>query len=584
MVSRIWVRAKKSGAARRSPGRPTGLRAKRMRPADRALSAALDQLRAGVPLIWTQIEDDSEIATLSALQDAAWECKTGSSSRPNLQLKQELFDRLSARLPAPKPVPVKEPPRALAGFSERVPVLTQAEEDVPRLSMTTRSWVGIGAIGLVALLLILWGLGAFNALFKPSLSFTWIDVRQSGKTLAAAHYPQGWQEPRCQALDPANPASKRTFLALPDDEQLRQSVGFPVDLLPARITVPSTYTFALLERSVSPCVENVPDPSDPGAIIRISYASTHQIRRTSGDVSSLVFFQAKQYPMSIDVAGGGWEEVRSGDAHGIYWHGAPYHDLEGAGYIGDVSVLVVEKGDIVSTIIGQSRGGITKELLLALVGLTGRVGQSPTGFTVPRFAWTDLTKSGSVISPRQAPRDTPPLKCPNDSAPPGTSSGRFTELNNAEAARAYAGFEVKYLPKEGAQPVTYSVRDIRAQVRPCTQNSLQQSDPGATVKLTYPLRTVSGQTNLESLVVVFESVAKPGTFDLSTGRWEEITVGDAHMLYWSGSNYRDPEGNLWPTDVDVLLVEKGNYTLLLLGFADAGVSKDLLVELASAVK
>ena len=44
---------------------------RRLRPRERALANALDQLRQGVPLNWAQMEDDPELAVLVSLQSAA---------------------------------------------------------------------------------------------------------------------------------------------------------------------------------------------------------------------------------------------------------------------------------------------------------------------------------------------------------------------------------------------------------------------------------------------------------------------------------------------------------------------------------
>src|SRR5689334_11402828 len=135
MTNPIWLRVRHQVTAPWGPGKKVRAgRVRRLRPSERVLAEALDQLRVGVPLNWSQIEDDQELATLSALQPAAWECRAYEGIHVPSELRATLFEQLSARLPEARPEPVKEPPKALAGFSEKVQVLTQAEEDVPSLT------------------------------------------------------------------------------------------------------------------------------------------------------------------------------------------------------------------------------------------------------------------------------------------------------------------------------------------------------------------------------------------------------------------------------------------------------------------
>src|SRR5438105_9134783 len=86
--------------------------ASRLRGQDRALAEALDQLRAGVPLNWSQVEDDPEMAVLAALQDAAQECREEYIGYPPPGLKETIFEKLSPSLPEWQPEPVKEPPKS----------------------------------------------------------------------------------------------------------------------------------------------------------------------------------------------------------------------------------------------------------------------------------------------------------------------------------------------------------------------------------------------------------------------------------------------------------------------------------------
>lgn len=162
MSSSLWLRVRPHISTPRRASKVNRVRIRILRASDRALAEAMDQLRAGVPLNWSQVEDDPELATLSALQAAAWECRTQAGSHAPPELRAELFERLSARLPEPQPEPVKQPPKALAGFSEKVPVLTQAEEDVPPLTGMSLRWVGLAAALALLVLLVGLGVGVFG--------------------------------------------------------------------------------------------------------------------------------------------------------------------------------------------------------------------------------------------------------------------------------------------------------------------------------------------------------------------------------------------------------------------------------------
>src|SRR5205823_14539147 len=117
--------------------------------------------------------------------------------------------------------------------------------------------------------------------------------------------------------------------------------------------------------AVSPGADLVPDHSDPGQIGKLSYVSSLQRVQTATLVSSLTVVESRGQPTTIDVSNGDWDEVTIGDSQGIYWRGAPYLDIAGNNWIGDVSVLMVERPDMVTTFIGQNKEGVTKEMLLA---------------------------------------------------------------------------------------------------------------------------------------------------------------------------------------------------------------------------
>src|SRR5688572_23230986 len=95
------------------------------------MAEALEQLRSGVPLNWGQIEDDPELATLARLQEAGEQARMMPLREPDAEFKAALVQRLAKRLPEPTTSTAPPAtPQTLAGFSERVQVLTQVEDDV----------------------------------------------------------------------------------------------------------------------------------------------------------------------------------------------------------------------------------------------------------------------------------------------------------------------------------------------------------------------------------------------------------------------------------------------------------------------
>jgi hypothetical protein len=130
-----------------------------LRGSDGRLAAALDQLLEGVPLNWGQIEADPELITLDRLQRAAGQCREKLIEIPP-DLRSSVIERLATSLPAPKPRPVKETPRSLAGFSEEVQVLTQVEDDI-QLTSDMPLWIGMTLAASAVAMLVLWLLSTF---------------------------------------------------------------------------------------------------------------------------------------------------------------------------------------------------------------------------------------------------------------------------------------------------------------------------------------------------------------------------------------------------------------------------------------
>src|SRR5215213_11928583 len=105
-------------------------KAPRLGAGDRALSDALVQLLDGVPLNWGQVEDDPELLTLARLQGAAQAARLQYAPGPSAAARAAWIEQKARELPVPKKKAEKVVPKSMAGFSERVQVLTQVEEDV----------------------------------------------------------------------------------------------------------------------------------------------------------------------------------------------------------------------------------------------------------------------------------------------------------------------------------------------------------------------------------------------------------------------------------------------------------------------
>jgi hypothetical protein len=347
--------------------------APRLRGRDRNMAEALQQLQAGVPLNWGQIEDDPELATLARLQEAGEQARTMRLREPDAEFKAALVERLAARLPAPKNVPAEPAaPKSMAGFSERVQVLTQVEEN---LSLTTdwRKVILRGAVVVAALVLLVWGLSAFvQAATTPT--FTWIEIRRSGETFNRLERPSEWALLACREERVRNRTRPLNFEFVRSLGEARDYTGYPIPTLPESITVPTTYTIQLAVSAVDPCDGNDLTEGDEGALVKLQYATTYRQFEQGGPrggrslVSQVSLFAGYLQPTDVDVTTGEWHEVRvGGDIHGVYWRGGPYRDRSGAQWLGEVNVLTVERDNMVVTLVGSPAEGANEEMLLELV-------------------------------------------------------------------------------------------------------------------------------------------------------------------------------------------------------------------------
>lgn len=358
-------------APRRVP-LPEG-RAPRLRGRDRAMAQALEQLASGVPLNWGQIEDDPEMATLARLQEAGEQARTMRLREPDAEFKAALVQRLAPRLPRPKDAPPRPAtPQTMAGFSERVQVLTQVEENV-RLTTDWGKVILRGAAAVAAIVVLYWGLSAFVAA-ATTPTYTWIEIRRSGETFSRQERPAEWTLLPCREDRVRNRTRPFNFELVRSLGEARDFTGYSIPTLPDAITVPTTYTLQLAVSAVDPCDGNDLAEGDEGALVKLQYSATYRQFPPGGprggrtQVTPLALFAGYLQPTDVDVTTGQWHEVRvSDDVRGVYWQGTPYRDKSGAQWLGEVSVLTVERGDMVVTLVGSHTDGTNEEVLLELV-------------------------------------------------------------------------------------------------------------------------------------------------------------------------------------------------------------------------
>jgi hypothetical protein len=291
---------------------------------------------------------------------------------PDAEFKAALVQRLAKRLPEPKTATAPPAtPQTLAGFSERVQVLTQVEDNVSLKTnwgkVILRSTLAVGVVAL-----LLWGLSALiSAATTPT--FTWIELRRAGETVSRQERPAEWTLLPCREERVRNRTRPLNFEIVRSLGEARDYTGYSIPTLPDVITVPTTFTFQLALSAVDPCEGNDLIEEDEGAMVKQQYAVSYRQTDPQGPrggrtlVSQLTMIVAYLQPVDVDVTTGAWHEVRVEGMRGVYWRGAPYRDKSGAQWLGDVSVLTVERENMAVTLVGSPIEGVTEEMLLELV-------------------------------------------------------------------------------------------------------------------------------------------------------------------------------------------------------------------------
>lgn len=363
-LRRISLPLKGTERLRRAIFRP---RPPRLGKAERKMEEALNQLRSGVPLNWLQMEDDPELVTLARLYSVARHARRPGLEALPTHLQEDTLERLSKRLPAPKQQPLKQAPTSLAGFSENVPVLTQMEDDLPPLVTTAPQMAA--ALFVTTLVVVLLALG-YNTFFPAEKSpYTWIEVRENGKVAAAPNLPRGYKAPACPASVVTNtvPYLLREYTGAFDEHKAQEKVDFPIEYAPALLTAGSTeHGIGLIEASVGACDES---GETAYSNVRLNYLVGMTTPGQRYRTTQLFVFQSRQQAVPVERANGiMFKPVTIGDHKGVFWEGEAYRDYSGVYWAGrgTISVLVLEKGDLVTTFVGQADRGITEEMLMTL--------------------------------------------------------------------------------------------------------------------------------------------------------------------------------------------------------------------------
>lgn len=337
----------------------------RMGRAEMRLEAALEQLCEGVPLNWTQIEDDPELVALARLYAVAQESMSQGLEALPPDLQRDTIERMSKRLPRPKPVVVRAAPKSLAGFSENVPVLTQVEDDIG-LGSPVPQWIATTLAAGLLVAFVFWWVGS-RFLGLPKSGLAWIEVRQGERPIYAASPPNDYKAPRCPSWTPTplSPYVLRDYAPAPDKAKAQSDVDFPIEYLPETITVSNTtYALTYLDIAVAACEGQ---GSASYASAKLAYIAKWKAAGGQVKLATLSVFEGRRQTVGVDAAQGKWKSVTVGAHKGVLWQGSPYKDTSGFDWFGDIIVMTVEHNDITITVVGQQSNGITEAILSALV-------------------------------------------------------------------------------------------------------------------------------------------------------------------------------------------------------------------------
>jgi hypothetical protein len=618
-------RPSQSTASRPEPTAVRRVRAARLRGADRALANALSQLRDGVPLNWTQMEDDPELPVLASLHEVAQECVDRVAGDAPAELRANLLAHLDKKLPEFKPEPVKAPPRTLAGFSERVQVLTQTEEEVPPLITNVPQWIAATVTtSLVVAFILSWVSSNVQAGMRPT--FTWIEVRQGDRVLAKRALPAGWKGQDCgkfitgseftrRKFNTASAPLTREFIGVPP-ANVQSYIGFSIDTLPPRLSIGSeitqTYDLHSSGGAIATCTEEVPDPADKAAVAQVEYDTYKDLGGGSTRIGHMSVFQAVEQPVTISVPTSGLKEVRVGGTRGLYWRGSAYTDISGRTWSGQVNLIAVERNGLVTMLVGDGEEGVTEELLMWVVGHFDEAQAAreiEESRPVPTFTWIELRRANRVISEPEPPADWQYTEC----HPSLIGQGGTMTL---DVAQQYGGFQLATLPVTATLPGSvfrvpvptgpaagtptavirptggssvYNFRLSEIWYAACVSNAFGQTI-SPVIRLGYTLRPSQGSSQgpqpvqgAGRTIDLSQSGRHIVSLDITRTRWEEVRVGTLHGIFFEvepEAFYFDPIGRPWRGGTNVLTLEKDDMVYTFVSVE----SKELLMETAKLLE
>lgn len=345
------------------------------------VAGALDQLREGVPLNWSQMEDDPELVTLARLYPLAKEAHSQALDALPANLRSNVEARVAKRLPTAKATAlVKQTPTTLAGFSERVQVLTQVEDDIRPSGIPQWIAATVGA-GLVVMLVAIL-LGRFFG--PPTGPYTWIELRQGHKVVAAASLPGDYKAPNCPMWEPTSvaPYIFRSYMPMNGYQNMQSNVDFPIEYLPNYVTASVPFTTTLLDTAVAPCSES---GTAAYSSAELHYSIYYVTLDGLGLAAPVNIFEGSRQVVTLDTAGATWKQVTVGQFQGVLWTGSRYRDQSDSIWADPVMILVLENQAVTTMMVVQANNYITEDMLLKMASQLTTItpDQQPTPTTQP---------------------------------------------------------------------------------------------------------------------------------------------------------------------------------------------------------
>ena len=142
----------------------------------------------------------------------------------------------------------------MAGFSEKVQVLTQVEDNVAihtNIPVLVARMMAVAAVAGLAV----WGVFSLIA-WLGSPTFSWIELKNGDTLLNKIDRTGNWQSYPCKVQREADPITTEYYQPFTSKRDLGDALDFIMPNLPALITEPPTYTLSLNQMALAPCEPN----------------------------------------------------------------------------------------------------------------------------------------------------------------------------------------------------------------------------------------------------------------------------------------------------------------------------------------